>query len=181
MLIGVCCYKVKNSRIVGQYGCFKKSCINFLGLLLVNLHQAKGGAGDELAVEGDVYGVVTGLLELETLEVHDKVAGEERYTLGQSHLEVTDDGHTLGVESNTVLIDNGDTELVVTLVLGHHAKTQSQRTGGVYNGELTGKESIKGTLNAELALIIGGVVAKYGNLNIHNMMCKLDVERKLRR
>ena len=138
--------------------------------LVLNLNEAEGRTGDELAVKRDVYGVVTGLLELKTLEVHDEVASEEGNALGKSHLEVANDGHALRIQSNTILVNDGDTQLVVTLVLRHHANAQSQGAYGVNNGELAGKESIEGTLHAELALIVGGVVAKNGNLNIHGMM-----------
>jgi hypothetical protein len=138
-------------------------------VLVLNLNQTKGRAGDELTVKRYVYGVCTGLLELETLEVHNQVTSEEGNTLRKVYLQVANDGHALRVKSYTVLINDGDTQLVVTLVLRQHAKTQSQSASGVYNRELTGKESIKSALNAELTLIIGGIVAKYGNLNIHNL------------
>ena len=145
--------------------------------LVLNLNEAEGRTGDELAVKSDVNGVVTGLLELETLEVHDEVAGEEGNALGKSHLEVANDGHALRIKSNTILVNDGDTQLVVTLVFGHHANAQSQGAYGVNYGELAGKESIEGTLHAELALIVGGVVAKNGNLNIHGIICVMIVER----
>lgn len=135
--------------------------------LLSNLNEAEGGLGDELAIEGKVNGVGAGLLELETLEVHDEVAGEEGSALGKSSLEVANDGHALGVESNTVLVNDGDAELVVTDVLGDEAQAESQSAGGVNNGELAGKQSVESTLNAELALIIGGIVAKYGNRRLN--------------
>ena len=138
-------------------------------VLVLYLNQTKGRAGDELTVKRYVYGVCTGLLKLETLEVHDQVTSEEGNTLRKVYLQVAYDGHALRIKSYTVLVYDGDAQLVVTLVLGQHAKTQSQSASGVYNRELTGKESIESALNAELTLIIGGIVAKYGNLNIHNL------------
>ena len=138
-------------------------------VLVLYLNQTKGRAGDELAVKRYVYGVGAGLFELEALEVHNQVAGEERYTLRKIYLQITYDGHALRIKSYTVLINDGDAQLVVTLILRQHAKAQSQSASGVYNRELTGKESIESALNAELTLIIGGIVAKYGNLNIHNL------------
>ena len=137
--------------------------------LVLNLNEAEGRTGDELAVKSDVNGVVTGLLELETLEVHDEVAGEEGNALGKSNLQVANDGHALGVESYTVLVGDGDAELVVTAVLALEAEAQSKSAGGVDDGELAGEESIESALHAELALIIGGVVAKNSNLNIHGV------------
>ena len=137
-----------------------------LGRLIVNLNQTDGGAGDELAVEGNVYGVYAVLLELQTLEVHDEVAGEERYAFGQSNLEVANDGHALLVEGLAVFVCDGDTKLVVAAILALEAQAKSQSASGVDDGELAGEESIEGALDAELALIIGGVVAKDSNLNI---------------
>lgn len=144
-------------------------------------NQADRRAGDYLAVEGNVDAVITALVELETLEVHDEVAGQEGCTFGQSDGEVTDDGHVLLVQGSAVLIDDRDAKLVVTGVLGGKAKAEGQGAGGVHDGELAGEKSIKGALNAELALIIGGVVAKYCYLNIHCSMyvkcCKSAVRK----
>ena len=146
--------------------------INDLLLLvgLGNLNEAQGGALHELAIEGDVDAVVAGLLEAKALEVHDEVAGQESSAFGKSHLEVTHDGHALLIEGSAVFVHAGNAKLVVTGVLGGHAEAESQSAGGVDDGKLTGEESIEGALHAELALIIGGVVAKDCNLDIHGII-----------
>ena len=116
-----------------------------------------------------VDGVGANLLETQTLEVHDEVAGKEGSALGKSHLQVADDGHALLVEGSAVFVNDRDAELVVTGILGGEAETQGKSASGVNHGELAGEESIEGTLHAELTLIIGGVVAKDSNLDIHGM------------
>ena len=100
---------------------------------------------------------------------------KEGSALGQSYLEVTNDGHALLVESNAVFINDGDAELVVAGVLGGEAEAERKSASGMNHGELTCKEGIEGTLHAELALIIGGVVAKNGNLNIHGIYMMLEL------
>ena len=150
------------------FRCSKNVC-SLSALLAIYLNQADGSAGHELAVEGYVHGVNAVLLELEALEVHDKVAGEEGNALGKSHLQVADDGHALLVQSNAVLIRDGDAQLVVAGILHLEAETQGQSAGGVDDGELTGEKRIEGALHAELTLIVGGVVAKDCNLDIHGM------------
>ena len=160
---------LQKNRLPAAVG-FLEECIRKLsGRLIFNLYQTDGSAGYELTVQSYVYGVYAVLLELQALEVHDEVAGEEGNALGKSNLQVANDGHALGVESYTVLVGDGDAELVVTAVLALEAEAQSKSAGGVDDGELAGEESIESALHAELALIIGGVVAKNSNLNIHGV------------
>jgi len=139
------------------------------GLLTLHHDEAEGSGSHELTVEGDVDGVGADFLEAQTLEVHDEVAGKEGSAFGQSHLEVTHDGHALLVERSAIFIDNGNAELVVAGVLGGEAEAESQSAGGVNHGELAGEERIESALHAKLTLIIGSVVAKYSNLNVHGM------------
>jgi len=139
------------------------------GLRLLDLDKAYRRAGNELAIEGDVYGVHAVFLELQTLEVHDEVAGEEGYAFGKGYLEVTNDGHALLVQSYAVFVCDGDAQLVIAAVLSLEAEAQSKGASGVNDRELAGEESIESALHAELTLIVGSVVAKDSNLNIHSM------------
>ena len=95
------------------------------------------------------------------------------HTFRHGSFEVTDDGHALLVEGGAIFINDGDTELVVTAILVLEAEAQSQGASGVDNGELAGIESIEGALDAELTLIVGGVVAKNSSLDVHDMCIRL--------
>ncbi len=136
--------------------------------LIFNHDQAKWCTGDKFTVEGKVNAVVTSLFELEALEVHDKVTGEEGSTFWKSNTEVTNDGHAFLVERSTVFINDGNSKLVVTCVFWGKAEAERKSASRVNNWELTCEESIESTLYAEFALIIGSVVTKNSNLSIHN-------------
>ncbi len=137
--------------------------------LVFDLDKTKWGAADEFAVKGKVNAVVTSLFELETLEVHDEVAGKEGCAFWKCNGKVTDDWHAFLIKWCTVFINDGDTKLVVASVFWGKAKADSECTCWVCYWELLCEKSIESTLYAKFTLVVGGEVTENCYLSIHNI------------
>lgn len=132
------------------------------------MHDAQRDTRNDFTVNRDVNRVVAGLFKAETLEVHDQVTGEEGSAFGKAYVEVANDGHAFRVKGFAIFVNDADAELVVAFVFGGEANADSESAGRMNNRELASEQSVKCTLYAELALVIGGEVAKSRYLKIHD-------------
>ena len=122
-------------------------------------------AGLRLAIEGDVNRVEARRFELHLLEIDNEVAGAEVHVVGERDLnrdgrEVLHDGAAIGV-------DEVELEVVFPFVSAGEGDAQGDGALRMHRGELLGVNSIKGSQQIELPVIIGRRIAQHGHLNIH--------------
>lgn len=149
-----------------------------LGLGGIHLDNAQGNAADDVAVDGDVHGVVAGFFKAQALEVHDQVTGEERSSFRKGNGQVSRDGHAFRIKGLAVFVNNGNAKLVVAGVFWGHAKAEGQGAHRMDDGCVLSKEGIECALEAKLALIVGGVVAENGSLDVHGRNQYILVDEK---
>lgn len=136
----------------------------------IHLQNAKWDALHDFAIAADVYGVDAGMLETQTLQIEDQVAGQERNIWWQSDVEFWLDRHVVRVESVAILVDDVDGKLVTTGVFRSEAKAQSQGAMRMHDGKSASGQSVKHARNHQFALVVGSEVSEGSNLNVHDML-----------
>ena len=121
-------------------------------------------AGLGFAVEGDVYGIEAGEVELQLLEGDDEIACPEMRIAGEHDFRgEINSGH----DELAVGIDKIQAQFVRAFVFV--AESDAQRDGAlrVRGGNLLGDDGVKRAEQIEFAVFFGGGVAQNSNLNIH--------------
>jgi tRNA (cmo5U34)-methyltransferase len=128
------------------------------------LTDLEGDAGLVTAVDGDIDGVMAGFFELEVLDVNDEIARDEIPVIGEHDVgRQFDAGH----DGAAVFIDEVHTDLVLALFDPTEDDAEGDGTLGVHGGELMGDDGIERAEEVEFAGVIGGGIAKHGDLNVH--------------
>ena len=136
---------------------------------LIDEQNAKWKADENFAIGTNIDRIDSGFREAETLQVHHDVTGEERDVFRELDFEFRLDRHVVRVERIAVLVDDVDRKLVAASVFWREAKAQRERAGRMHDGHRAGGEGVESSRDDELAVIIGGEVAKSGDLNVHGV------------
>jgi hypothetical protein len=134
-----------------------------LGVFL-DVDDAEGDAGEDVAADGDLEGEEAGFFEAEGLEVEDHVAGDEVGAFSEFDV----DGGFEGLHGVVaVLVDEADGQLVAAFVGLAEADAQREGGGGVDHGEDAGSDRVESSEDAQLRVVVHGGVTKGCYLNIH--------------
>jgi hypothetical protein len=124
----------------------------------------EGDAGFVATIDGEVEGIVPGLVELELLDIDDEIARQEIAIGGEAHIGGQFDA---GHDGTTVFVDEVHAHAVLAFLDAAEDQAEGNGALGMNGWELVGDDGIEGAEEIEFTAVIGGGVAKHGDLNIH--------------
>ena len=115
-------------------------------------------------IDGDVDGVLAGLIKFKLLDVDDEVADEKVRVVGNHYVERhIDAGH----DELSVFIDEIHFYFVGAFLDAVEGEAKGDGALRVDGGELAGDDGVERAEQIEFAVVVRGRVAKHRNLNGH--------------
>ena len=109
------------------------------------------------SIHGQVHGVLSELVEFQTVDLHHQIEGGALGLLGEAHPHL---GVHVGHGHLAVLVGEGDPELVVALLDPVEAHAGDHRAVGDGVGDFGRGHGVEGAQNADLATVVHGGVTE---------------------
>ena len=109
------------------------------------------------SIHGQVHGVLSELIQFQTVDLHHQIEGGALGLLGEAHPHL---GVHVGHDHLAVLVGEGDPELVVALLDPVEAHAGDDCAVGDGVGDFGRGHRVEGAQNADLATVVHGGVTE---------------------